>query len=146
MSTLTLINGLIRHSGAALVLSPKPGSSDPCCCDNCTYEFCFVNGNQILDNSWDVYVNDNLIGNYSGAPFTNICLDIEATFLIIPGNNTLKFTRQNCVNDDLFEFEVLKTCDEAVTVLYAGTSNLLDHPGGVIGNCTDNEFTRLFQL
>lgn len=33
MSTLTLINGLIRHSGAALVLSPKPGTSDPCCCE-----------------------------------------------------------------------------------------------------------------
>ena len=32
MSTLTLVNGLIRHSGAALVLSPKPGTSDPCCC------------------------------------------------------------------------------------------------------------------
>lgn len=37
MSTLTLINGKIRHyssSGttASLVLSPKPGSSDPCCC------------------------------------------------------------------------------------------------------------------
>jgi len=35
MSTLTLINGLIRHSGAALVLSPKPGTSNPCCCGGC---------------------------------------------------------------------------------------------------------------
>lgn len=32
MSKLTLINGLIRHSGAALVLSPRPGTADPCCC------------------------------------------------------------------------------------------------------------------
>jgi hypothetical protein len=38
MSTLTLINGKIRHYNggghASLVLSPKSGSSDPCCCNN----------------------------------------------------------------------------------------------------------------
>lgn len=35
MSTLTLLNGLLRVAscGGPLVLSPKSGSSDPCCCD-----------------------------------------------------------------------------------------------------------------
>ena len=45
MSKLTLINGKIRHysssgSTASLVLSPKPGSSNPCCCDPCAYVLC----------------------------------------------------------------------------------------------------------
>lgn len=46
MSTLTLINGLIRHSGAALVLSPKPGTSDPCCCE--PKKICWTRGRGAL--------------------------------------------------------------------------------------------------
>jgi hypothetical protein len=48
MPTLTLIGGLIRHSGAALVLSPKPGTSDPCCCKEECWETTVTFPNQSL--------------------------------------------------------------------------------------------------
>ena len=63
MSTLTLINGLIRHSGAALVLSPKPGTSDPCCCGcstegvnfPCSITFVHVDENRCEDDIFGLF-------------------------------------------------------------------------------------------
>jgi hypothetical protein len=63
MSTLTIINGKIRHSGAALVLSPKPGTSDPCCCGcgiegvsfPCTITFVHVDENRCEDDIFGLF-------------------------------------------------------------------------------------------
>lgn len=147
MSFLSMLNGRLRVAGCGGPLVAVDSTDDPCCCDECTYEFCIVNANQILDNSWDVFVNNNRIGNFSGEPFANVCFAIATNFLNIPGDNTLKFTRQNCVNDDLFEFEISKTCEDVREVVFADSSTLLNPNGaGGTGNCTDDEFTRNFGL
>jgi hypothetical protein len=149
MSTLTLVNGKIRHysssgSTASLVLSPKPGSSNPCCCVE--YEFCIINSNFIKDNSWDVSLNDNYLGNYSGAPNTNICFPID--MVNKPGGNTLKFTLVACTFDDYFEFVVReKSSDGTVngTVVYSGNSGYIN--GSFFqGTCSTTSFTRTFNL
>lgn len=145
MAVLTTIGGALRVDNGALVLSKSAG--DPCCCDDCKYEFCIVNSNFVLDNSWDVFVNGERIGNFSGEPFENVCFAVASSLLNIPGNNTLKFTRQSCVNDDYFEFEISKTCSDVREVVFANNSGFLNFGGiGGAGNCTDDEFTRDFQL
>ena len=141
---------VIQGNPIKLLGSTKTDPKDDfdCCCDICKYEFCIVNSNFVKDNSWDVYLNDNLLGNYSGAPNTNICLSIDKKYLILEGKNSLKFTRTSCVNDDLFEFEVRKICSEVITLLFSGSSGYLNGSfySGKGGVCTDKEFTRDFSL
>ena len=138
--TLTTIDGKLRVSGGAIVLSES--EEKPCCCDS--YEFCVVNSNNILDNAWDVLLNGKLLGNYSGERNTNVCFDIDGG--INPaGQNTLRFERTDCKNDDYFEFVVRKKDKDPPEVIYSGDSGFLNgsfyNQGGV---CTDDSFERNF--
>lgn len=153
MATLTLLNtecGLrLRKHAGALVLAKS--ENDPCCCDACVYEFCIVNSNFIKDNSWDVYINGNLIGNYSGAPNTNICLPIQKSFLINPGNNVLEFRLVACTFDDYFEFVVNKKCpqedgSEEITLILSSNSGFINSSFFTQGICTTTIFSRNFVL
>jgi hypothetical protein len=148
---LTLINGKLRidkSGGRELVLSPKPGGSAPCCCAK-GYEFCIINSNFIKDNSWDVYVNDNKLGNYSGAPNTNVCFSIEPDMLNDPGENTLKFMLVACTFDDYFQFVVReKSSDGTVNgkIIYSGDSGFINGSFQQNGTCSTTSFTRTFNL
>lgn len=81
MSTLTTIGGKLRINtagGGELVLSPKPGSSEPCCCDTkniCwygTYGGLFAagaNDTDILSSTTDIVPICNVLVNY----YSNQC-------------------------------------------------------------------------
>jgi len=73
---------------------------------SCGWIFCADNSNGVLDNSWDITINGNVIGNYDGEDFTNICFHVDEAFLELAGTNELVFTRTNCVSDDFFEFKL----------------------------------------
>ena len=78
-------------------------------CSVCEWTLCVDNTNLVLDNSWNIYINDNYIGVYSGDVYENICLTIDKSFLIIGGTNQLRFNRANCVSDDYFVFTLTDT-------------------------------------
>lgn len=67
MPTLTIIAGKIRHysgggGSASLVLSPKPGTSEPCCCKECDPD-CAISQSGLQDTimyGWDVDTTDDL--------------------------------------------------------------------------------------
>jgi hypothetical protein len=70
----------------------------------CNWSLCIDNTNHVLDNSWDVYFNDILIGTYTGDVYENICLDIDKNIIVQNGTNQIRFERVNCVSDDYFVF------------------------------------------
>ena len=78
-------------------------------CSVCNWTLCVDNTNLVLDNSWDIYINDNFIGAYTGDVFENICLTIDKSFIIVGSTNQLRFVRTNCVSDDYFEFTLTDT-------------------------------------
>lgn len=111
-------------------------------CIQCIYEFCIVNSNFVKDNSWDIYFNNQFIGNYSGAPNTNICLPIPTNIVNNPGSNVLEFRLVSCTADDYFEFILRLRCGEEVTQLFSGNSGLLNESFFSNRTCDTTVFTR----
>jgi hypothetical protein len=121
-------------------------------CSKCdSYEFAIVNSNFILDNSWDVYVNDVRIGNYSGAPNTNVVLAIPASANIRSNyTNVLSFRLVGCVNDDYFEFEVRRILPNGNREALSLSNNNSGYRNSSFfngsGTCDDTQFSETFQI
>ena len=112
----------IKTSGGKVIT--KGGKPSCVCCNS--WRVCADNTNEILDNSWDIYINDNLVGTYSGDVYENICVYFSESLLDLNGNNEVKFMRTNCVSDDYFQFQVLDPDDN---VVYSDSLTGLSCPG-----------------
>lgn len=92
----------LSASGNVILKNGKPS----CDCCGGEWSICADNTNEVLDNSWDIYINNNFVGSYSGNIYEYICNNINQSYLNTSGSNEIKFLRTNCVSDDYFEFFV----------------------------------------
>jgi hypothetical protein len=128
--------------------TPQVINGDKFCSECDSYEFAIVNSNFILDNSWDIYVNDVRIGNYSGSPNTNITLPIPASANVRSNySNILSFRLVGCVNDDYFEFEIRKISNGTGSVIFNKNSGYRNSSFYYrSGTCDDTQFSETFQV
>lgn len=129
-------------------------SADQCCCDGecqdlpcVAYRFCIVNSNFIADNPWDVYLNGQLLGRYSGAANTNVCFSINLADINFDTDNEISFSLVSCNRDDYFEYQVQKSvCGGNYYSIFSSNSGFLNSSYFEDGTCDTQQFSSTFSV